>query len=173
MQLAQQIMQAMRKPVNTRLFRERLNQGGNDVDFSKCPVASMEREFRPEFVVGATGVLRTQTSVEMVIAAIALERYFIRFHKYPSRLADLQPSFVAHVPIDYMDGAELRYRLRDDGSYLLYSVGHNGIDDGGDPNPVEKGMPLNFITARDWVWPAAATPEEVSAYEKGARKKAK
>jgi len=39
---------------------------------------------------------------------------------------------VSEVPVDPLDpdGGLLRYRLTDDG-YVLYSVGQNGVDDGG------------------------------------------
>ena len=63
-----------------------------------------------------------------------------------------------------MDGHDLRYRLNPDGTYLLYSVGEDGVDNGGDPTP-EKEKRLYFLNGRDWVWPRPATDEEVQAYE--------
>jgi hypothetical protein len=63
-----------------------------------------------------------------------------------------------------MDGKDLRYRLNADGTYLLYSVGEDGVDNGGDPTPKEGKGP-GFRNGRDWVWPRPATAEEVQAYD--------
>ena len=44
----------------------------------------------------------------------------------------------------------LRYRLKDDGRFLLYSVGCDGKDDGGKIVLKENG---NIdLTRGDWVW---------------------
>jgi hypothetical protein len=43
--------------------------------------------------------------------------------------------FVPEVPRDWMNGAPLRYRPNDDGTFTLYSVGMDRKDDGGDPTP--------------------------------------
>jgi hypothetical protein len=63
-----------------------------------------------------------------------------------------------------MDGHDLRYRLNPDGTYLLYSVGSDGVDNGGDPTP-EEGKRPGFLNGRDWVWSRPATAEELQAYE--------
>ena len=49
---------------------------------------------------------------------------------YPAKLADLSPKYVAAIPKDRFTDGDLHYSLQD-GGYLLYSVGHNGQDDGG------------------------------------------
>jgi len=108
--------------------------------------------------------LRAQTVANMVTAAIALERFRLAHHAYPAALTNLAPEFVQTVPVDCMDGHDLRYRLNPDGTYLLYSVGRDGIDNGGDPTP-EKGKSLSFFNGQDLVWPRPATEEEVQTYE--------
>jgi hypothetical protein len=108
--------------------------------------------------------LRAQTVANMVTAAIALERYRLAHHAYPEALAKLTPEFVQSVPVDCMDGHDLRYRLNPDGTYLLYSVGEDGVDNGGDPAP-EKGKKPSFFNGRDMVWPRPATAEEMRVYE--------
>lgn len=50
---------------------------------------------------------------------------------YPQRLDELVPRYLDGMPIDPFTDMPLRYERRGDG-YLLMSVGHNGIDDGGD-----------------------------------------
>ncbi len=62
--------------------------------------------------------------------AFALAAYRVDNGSYPEKLADLKPKYVAEVPKDIFDDADLHYR-RDSGGYLLYSVGPNGKDDGG------------------------------------------
>ena len=67
-----------------------------------------------------------------------------------------------------MDGQPLRYQLQPDGQFLLWSVGEDLKDDGGDPNPEHTsgsgGSYRYWLKRRDWVWPQAATESEVAAY---------
>ncbi|HLW65872.1 MAG TPA: hypothetical protein VKS79_11170 [Gemmataceae bacterium] len=62
--------------------------------------------------------------------AFALAAYHADHHRYPETLAELAPKFIDKIPDDLFSGQPLIYRLEGDG-YLLYSVGVNGIDDGG------------------------------------------
>ncbi len=67
---------------------------------------------------------------------IALERYRLKTGAYPSSLEKLVPEFLPSVPRDaFTESSPLIYRLQDDGSYLLYSVGRNRQDDRGVENP--------------------------------------
>jgi hypothetical protein len=68
------------------------------------------------------------------VVALAAERYRLRHGDWPRTLADLVPDYLLAVPLDPFDGAPLRYR-RSDGGAVVYSVGEDGRDDGGDPNP--------------------------------------
>jgi hypothetical protein len=108
--------------------------------------------------------LCAQTEANMVECSIALERFYLAHHAYPFNLAKLVPEFVPAIPVDCMDGHDLRYRLNPDGAFLLYSVGEDRVDNGGDPTPNE-GKPLGLFNGRDWVWPRPATAEELQAYE--------
>jgi hypothetical protein len=116
--------------------------------------------------------LRAQTVANIVTAAIALERFRLIHHAYPDSLAKLAPEFVKTVPIDCMDGHDLRYRLNADGTYLLYSVGEDGVDNGGNPTPKEEKF-MSFFKGLDLVWPRPATSEEMHAYEAEQSKPAK
>jgi hypothetical protein len=109
-----------------------------------------------------------ETAKEGVITAIALKRYQLKHGNYPPDLNSLVPEFVSKVPLDPVDGQPLRYRRNADGTFLLYSVGENGKDDGGNP-ALEKGVQSsNFYWqnphALDWVWPQPATEQEVQNY---------
>ena len=109
-----------------------------------------------------------ETAKNVVITAIALKRYELRNHRLPATLAEMTPDLLKTVPIDFMDGQPLRYRRNADGTFLLYSVGENGRDDGGDPS-LENGVTgSNFSWqnphALDWVWPQPATASEIQKY---------
>ncbi len=63
--------------------------------------------------------------------AFALAAYHADHRTYPAKLADLKPKYMKKIPTDMFNGeADLHYTRRGDG-YRLYSVGPNGIDNGG------------------------------------------
>ncbi len=63
-------------------------------------------------------------------AAIAVHRYCRRHGEPPKRLDELVPALLPRVPIDPFDGKPLRYEVQKD-RYIIYSVGPNGVDNGG------------------------------------------
>jgi len=67
----------------------------------------------------------------ILITAIALERYRGKHGSYPATLDALAPEFLKATPVDFMDGQPLRYRMADDGHFILYSVGQDCVDNGG------------------------------------------
>jgi hypothetical protein len=109
--------------------------------------------------------MRAETERSMVITAIAIKRYSLRYGKPPAGLDLLVPEFVSSVPIDYMDGQPLKYHLRPEGGFTLYSVGENGKDDGGDTTLLpDQNMSQTLWNRKDFVWPSPALPEEIEAY---------
>ena len=94
------------------------------------------------------------------ITALALERYHGKHGSYPNSLAELSPEFLNTPLPDFMDGQPLRYRLAADGHFLLYSVGLDGVDNGGKmrrsfrdvglDRPARPGTPEAQF---DLVWP--------------------
>jgi hypothetical protein len=108
---------------------------------------------------------------ELIVTAIALERFRAKHGSYPTLLSKLAPEFVKEEPIDFMDGKPLRYRLSDDGGYLLYSVGLDCVDDGGlirEENPGETSFDyateMKKTVERDLVWPRVASESEIRAF---------
>jgi hypothetical protein len=88
---------------------------------------------------------------------IALHRYHRAHGKWPTELADLIPKFLDAIPIDQIDGMELRYK-RVSGEPLLYSVGRNEIDDSGRPPENARNSP-DWDNDGDWVlWPRVRQP---------------
>src|SRR2546425_4050441 len=106
---------------------------------------------------------RLEAQREMTVAAIALKRFSLRHGKPAPTLAALVPEFLLQTPKDLIDGQPLRYRLRADGSFLLYSVNEDGKDDNGDPRPTSPASQnYSFGNGRDMVWPMPATAEEIA-----------
>jgi hypothetical protein len=98
-----------------------------------------------------------------------LKRYELRNHRLPDKLNELVPEYLKSVPIDCMDGQPLRYRQNADGTFLLYSVGPNGKDDGGNPAEGKDFAAMNIhnwldLFVLDWIWPQPATEAEIKAY---------
>ena len=103
---------------------------------------------------GNVGV-RAETERQMTIAAIAIARHKLRYGRPPMELSALLPEFVSSVPFDCMSGNAIGYRLKDDRTFVLYSVGEDGNDDGGDPQSASRGK-FDLWDGKDAVWPAAA-----------------
>jgi hypothetical protein len=117
--------------------------------------------------------VNTETIRNIVVAAIALKRYENRYHRLPMTLKELTPNLLETVPADCMDGQSLRYRPNADGTFLLYSVGEDGKDNGGDVTLPTTSTSLYWQRGRDWVWPQAASAEEIQKYYEEQAKKSK
>ena len=120
----------------------------------------------PDFSRAYFTTMKNLTRHEMVITAIALKRYELRHGKPAASLAALVPGFLAAPPRDLMDGQPLRYRLSSDGSFVLYSVGADGQDEGGDPSTAVSDKDWQNEppwAGRDWVWPRAVVDAKAGA----------
>lgn len=113
----------------------------------------------PETYAAEPGFRRMARAVavrQLVITALALERFRLRQGNYPEKLEALAPEFLAKPPLDPMDGKPLRYqRLPADG-YRLYSIGTDLQDAGGDGTVDEDARMLSNFNGRDILWPQAA-----------------
>jgi hypothetical protein len=111
----------------------------------------------PEMVGITKKIAEGECLRRVVVTALALKRYQLRHGHWPDSLVALCPDFLPAVPRDIMVNQPLHYRPLPDGAYRLYSVGLNGVDDGGDPKqtPETKEPSFNWRDehARDWVWP--------------------
>jgi hypothetical protein len=68
--------------------------------------------------------------LRLLLAETAVRQYVLAEGAPPESLASLVPEYLSAVPRDPYRDAPLVYRRTPDG-YLLYSVGNNGVNDGG------------------------------------------
>ncbi len=116
----------------------------------------------PDFILAMQNAVRFETRRELTLVAIALERHRRKHGMHPATLDQLVPEFLSAVPVDWMDGKALRYRLNPDGTYTLWSVGEDFKDDGGDATDVSKSSGRRDIwDGRDAVWPRMLVPAPV------------
>jgi hypothetical protein len=75
---------------------------------------------------------RKQAITRMLIVELALRAYQLEHDSLPQDLGALVPAVLDELPLDPFDpnGGPLKYVRTADG-YLLYSLGHNSVDDGG------------------------------------------
>lgn len=97
---------------------------------------------------------RTEQYDRNIQIAFALAAYQAETGRYPAKLDELAPKYLATVPADLFSGRPLIYRPTKKG-YVFYSVGINGKDDGGrfsddDPPGDDLGvrMPLPELKAK-------------------------
>ena len=89
---------------------------------------------------------RDQQMQQNVQVAFALAAYHRDHGNYPAKLDDLAPKYLAAVPDDLFSGKALIYRPTEK-SYLFYSVGVNGKDDGGrstNDDPAGDDLPVTI-----------------------------
>jgi hypothetical protein len=79
----------------------------------------------------------------MLEIQFALRAYYLEHGKYPASLTELAPSYLPSIPADpFAETGTFQYKVKP-GGYLLYSIGPDGVDDGGKPiydpqNPQES-----------------------------------
>jgi hypothetical protein len=114
----------------------------------------------PNFTRACDTALQRETERRMVITVIALKRYQLRNGHLPVALAELPPQFLSSELMDPWSGKLFHYRLNADGSFVLYSVGMDGRDDGGDPSPEKPGKTSKDMwSGKDALWPKAIFPQ--------------
>jgi hypothetical protein len=82
--------------------------------------------------------LRQQARLRCAAAALAAEVYRQTHRgRWPATLQELAPDLLPEVPFDPFDGEALRFQVQAE-SVIIYSVGPDGVDDGGkidEPDP--------------------------------------
>ena len=89
--------------------------------------------FRPIFSHVPLSVTDSRTQNALLTVALALRAYRLEHGTYPASLDALVPSYLPAVPDDPFALSSLLHYRRTKQSYVLYSVGPDGKDDGGKP----------------------------------------
>jgi hypothetical protein len=93
---------------------------------------------------------RTQANLRAAMVALAVERYRIKHERWPETLgAVVEARLLLAVPLDPCNGQPLRYQVRADG-IIVYSVGLDGNDDGGQINRAHFDEPGSDLGMRLW-----------------------
>jgi hypothetical protein len=93
----------------------------------------------PNFTRAFQTTGKNQTLADMTYLACALERCRMANGRYPETLDKLVPQFAKKLPVDIVKGQPFHYRCADGRQFVLYSVGWNEADDGGNAE-------------LDWTW---------------------
>jgi hypothetical protein len=107
-----------------------------------------------------------QCVLSLADTACALERFRISHGSYPEQLQELVPQYLEKLPLDVITGDSLIYRRFETGRFILYSVGWNQTDDGGQyllelsAEKEASGRPSKKTSSSkglgleegDWVW---------------------
>lgn len=126
--------------------RELLLRGTSDLLFPIFVVPKI----RQMAIDASMGFPAVQTMIDQAVLACALERFRLADGRYPEQLGALVPRYLRTVLNDIMTGEPMVYRPAAQG-YVLYSVGGNGVDDGG--APVARSMWGHpELGSGDWVW---------------------
>jgi hypothetical protein len=112
----------------------------------------------------------TEARRRLVLAALALEAFYLGHKEYPTSLTQLSEPGVFLA--DFMDGKTLRYRRVRAQDFVLYSTGADCVDDGGitfweSPGNGFAGRGFFRSEEPDMLWPRVASTEEVLAQASG------
>ena len=99
---------------------------------------------------------RNKTEVYATVAVLAILRYSKDKGSFPDDLEQLiSAGYLKQLPIDCFADKPLSYKKTED-SFILYSVGPNGSDEGGQYSRDRKGRIKNWLDNGDAIfWPAA------------------
>ena len=117
----------------------------------KNPYNAFSGMFIPAIGSAAKKVAFSQTGIQQVTVACALERCRLTKGELPEKLEVLVPEFIAKVPHDVIDGQPLRYRRTAADQFVLYSVGWNEVDDSGQIALTSDQPPRPDFDKGDWV----------------------
>lgn len=98
--------------------------------------------FRNEFCLS---IAKAKIYVDLNRQALALKIYKAEHGAYPEKLEEIVKGIMPKLPIDYFSKKNFVYRRNGEG-FILYSVGANRRDDGGE---VSKGYSKNYTREKD------------------------
>jgi hypothetical protein len=126
------------------------NHEGGKFGSRFSPYTIMAKVAVPNYTMAVQVLAHHQTLVKEAQIVCALERYHFTYGEYPETLDALVPQFIEKLPHDIIGGQPLHYRRTGDGKFLLYSIGWNETDDGGQVALKADGS--EDWGNGDWVW---------------------
>lgn len=115
---------------NVRRAREPYSAQRVPIPLPHDPIVELLAPVFEHFDVTA---MKNMTQNGLLELALALRAYRLEHGKYPDSLSQLAPSCLSNFPTDpFTAGQPFRYKPIGS-KYLLYSVGPDGVDDGGKP----------------------------------------
>lgn len=95
-------------------------------------------------------VERGKAHKAFLAVALALRAYSLEHRRLPKELPDLTPDYLKSIPNDpFAEDSPVKYRVEGE-RYTLYSIGPDGVDDGGQPirsRPFCSGGPADPVWA--------------------------
>ncbi|MDD3925506.1 MAG: hypothetical protein PHT33_02490 [bacterium] len=134
---------AILKPIRQSYFRghARLQQAEKKLE-RDFPFLQEWRAGYSNFYVGAAS---DTAKLQVTRQALALRCYRLRYGAYPMQLKQLVPACLPELPLDPFTGREYVYRRQKRG-FVLYSLGEDLKDDGGQDEPTKPGrLPPDIV----------------------------
>jgi hypothetical protein len=85
------------------------------------------------------------TELRVLMIELYLRAYQLDHGRWPVRLSELVPDHLPAIPHDPFGNGEIKYLLNSN-SYELYSVGPDGVDNGGKPAVIQNGAYVGDFT---------------------------
>lgn len=98
----------------------------------------------PAYSTAYTAFARGAAQHRCTIALLAAELHRRARGDYPQRLADLAPQYLPELPTDPYTGEPLRMKHEPGGRFIVYTVGKDGSDDGGDIDTLPGHQPRDI-----------------------------
>ncbi len=90
---------------------------------------------KPSLATSGFSIERSRAWSRLLATMLALRAFKVEHGNYPATLNELTPKYLSRVPMDpFADNQSLRYKATGI-EYSLYSVGYDGVDDGGKALP--------------------------------------
>ena len=93
----------------------------------------------PALEMVSQAVAKGQANRAAAVIGVAAYRYALEHNRLPDKLEDLVPEYLPLIASDPFDGQPMRMKLPKTGELVIYSVGQNLQDDGGQPLHGQKG----------------------------------
>lgn len=102
------------------------------------PDDPLTRILAPVFDRAHWNFARNDAGNALWLISLALRVYRLENGKYPEQLKELAPRYLKQIPTDPFGGGEnMRYK-KIKNTYVLYSIGSDGVDNGGKPIPPRR-----------------------------------